>query len=223
MARARERVLAAARKAAVKRAAGDVSVADVARVAGVSWPTANRHLGGKPGLDALLGAPPVAVDPTNTRDRLLAAAARCVARDGVDGASLDAVSVEAGVTKGALYWHFDTKAALIEALVTHEVEPAASSWPDHLNAALEREPVAAALEVELAAAARDEGVRVTLGRRRSAARARLRQALGLQSDAEAVVVSALLEGLSSALRVEPELDRAALREAIRALLPPARG
>ena len=86
MSRVRERVLSAARKAAAHRAQGEVSVADVARAAKVSWPTANRHLGGKSGLDELLGAPPVTPDAANTRERLLAAAARCVARSGVDGA-----------------------------------------------------------------------------------------------------------------------------------------
>lgn len=220
MARVRERVLAAARKAAVKRAAGDVSVAEVARVAGVSWPTANRHLGGKSGLDALLGAPPQAVDPSNTHDRLLAAAARCVAQGGVDGASLDAVSVEAGVTKGALYWHFDTKAALIQALAAAaggppEGEP---TWAAQVDAQLARDGVAAALDVELAAGARDPSVRATMSARRAAERAQMVARFGLENEAQAAVLRALLDGLSLARRLDPQLDAAAIRSAIHALV-----
>lgn len=218
----RERVMAAARKAAVKRAAGEVSVADVARVAGVSWPTANRHLGGKTGLDALLGAPPVAADPANTRERLLAAAARCVAQGGVDGASLDAVSEEAGVTKGALYWHFDTKAALIEALVAQAAAPTAvTSAAAAIAHALQRDAVDAALDVELVAAARDPAVRSTLAQRRATERAHLTTALGLRgprADAEAAVVQALLDGLAAARRIEPELDTGAVAQAALDLL-----
>jgi AcrR family transcriptional regulator len=52
-----------------------------------------------------------------TRDRLLAAAARVYARSGFNGATLDDVAAEAGFTKGAVYGHFGSKENLLVALV----------------------------------------------------------------------------------------------------------
>jgi AcrR family transcriptional regulator len=53
----------------------------------------------------------------NTRTRLLEAAERVVARDGVARLTLDAVAGEAGVSKGGLLYHFPNKDALISAMV----------------------------------------------------------------------------------------------------------
>ena len=52
-----------------------------------------------------------------TRERLLAAAARVYARAGFNGATLDDVAAEAGFTKGAVYGHFGSKENLLMALV----------------------------------------------------------------------------------------------------------
>lgn len=56
-------------------------------------------------------------DPQTTRDQILQAAFRTVHEQGLNAASLDAVLARAGVTKGALYHHFDCKKALGCALV----------------------------------------------------------------------------------------------------------
>ena len=56
-------------------------------------------------------------DPERTRERLLQAAFREVYRSGYQSASLDTILAAAGVTKGALYYHFDSKEALGYALV----------------------------------------------------------------------------------------------------------
>jgi TetR/AcrR family transcriptional regulator, transcriptional repressor for nem operon len=51
-------------------------------------------------------------DPERTRGRLLKAAFKEMHRSGFRSADLDAISAKAGVTKGALYYHFDDKEAL---------------------------------------------------------------------------------------------------------------
>jgi len=56
-------------------------------------------------------------DPERTRGRLLKAAFREMHRSGFRSADLDAILAEAGVTKGALYYHFDDKEALGYAVV----------------------------------------------------------------------------------------------------------
>jgi TetR/AcrR family transcriptional repressor of nem operon len=52
-----------------------------------------------------------------TRERLLQAASREIYRVGFQSASLDSILAVAGVTKGALYYHFDSKEALGYAVV----------------------------------------------------------------------------------------------------------
>jgi TetR/AcrR family transcriptional regulator, transcriptional repressor for nem operon len=56
-------------------------------------------------------------DPERTRKRLLQAGFREVYRSGFQSASLDTLLAAAGVTKGALYYHFDSKEALGYAIV----------------------------------------------------------------------------------------------------------
>jgi TetR/AcrR family transcriptional regulator, transcriptional repressor for nem operon len=56
-------------------------------------------------------------DSERTRERLLQAASREIYRSGFQSASLDTILAVAGVTKGALYYHFDSKEALGHAVV----------------------------------------------------------------------------------------------------------
>lgn len=55
--------------------------------------------------------------PAPARDRLLAAAARVFARDGLAGATTRAIAREAGVNEVTLFRHFGSKARLITAVV----------------------------------------------------------------------------------------------------------
>jgi TetR/AcrR family transcriptional regulator, transcriptional repressor for nem operon len=56
-------------------------------------------------------------DPVRTRQRLLQAAFQEVYRSGFQGSDLEAILDRAGVTKGALYHHFENKEALGYAVV----------------------------------------------------------------------------------------------------------
>jgi len=58
-----------------------------------------------------------------TRERLLQAASREIYRSGFQSASLDTILAVAGVTKGALYYHFDSKEALGHAVVEEVIAP----------------------------------------------------------------------------------------------------
>ncbi|TWO71776.1 TetR/AcrR family transcriptional regulator [Caenimonas sedimenti] len=59
------------------------------------------------------------MDPTSTRERLLAAATQVFLRQGFAATSMDMVRQEAGVSNGSLYHHFPTKARLADALYAH--------------------------------------------------------------------------------------------------------
>jgi TetR/AcrR family transcriptional repressor of nem operon len=62
-------------------------------------------------------------DPERTRERLLQAASREIYIAGFQSASLDKILAAAGVTKGALYYHFDSKEALGYAVVEEVIGP----------------------------------------------------------------------------------------------------
>ena len=53
------------------------------------------------------------------REQILDAAARVFAREGYRGATIDAILKEAGFSKGAFYWHFQSKADLISTPVSY--------------------------------------------------------------------------------------------------------
>jgi AcrR family transcriptional regulator len=57
-----------------------------------------------------------------TTTALVEAARALFARDGYDATSLDAVAARAGVTKGAVYHHFEGKRQLFEAVFAREVD-----------------------------------------------------------------------------------------------------
>ena len=52
-----------------------------------------------------------------TRARILDAAEEVFKRQGVSRTSLADIATAAGVTRGAIYWHFENKASLFDALV----------------------------------------------------------------------------------------------------------
>jgi len=71
-------------------------------------------------------------NPERTRGRQLQAAFREIYRSGFRSADLDAILAAAGVTKGALYYHFDNKEALGHAVVDEVI---AKSYSPKVGAA----------------------------------------------------------------------------------------
>lgn len=58
-----------------------------------------------------------------TRKRILDAAEAVFQREGVSRTSLATVAIEAGVTRGAIYWHFTNKLDLFDAMVQRVLAP----------------------------------------------------------------------------------------------------
>ena len=58
-----------------------------------------------------------------TRERILDAAERVFQERGVGQTSLAEIAAEAGVTRGAIYWHFANKVALFDAMVQRVFAP----------------------------------------------------------------------------------------------------
>ena len=58
-----------------------------------------------------------------TRSHILDTAERVFERDGVSGTSLHEIAKTAGVTRGAIYWHFENKADLFNAMMERVTLP----------------------------------------------------------------------------------------------------
>ena len=61
----------------------------------------------------------MAKDPSETKRKLLSAAAIVVKEKGASQLTLEAVAKQAGVSKGGLLYHYPSKSALLSAMVTH--------------------------------------------------------------------------------------------------------
>jgi AcrR family transcriptional regulator len=59
----------------------------------------------------------------NTKDRILDAAERLFARDGIEATSLRAITTEAGVNLAAVNYHFQSKEALVWSVVARRMGP----------------------------------------------------------------------------------------------------
>lgn len=94
------------------------------------------------------------VSPEETRATVLAAAARVFARKGYEGASVADITAEAGLSRGAIYGHFENKADLfaamlrahIDADMTRDLEPDrpfdVTDFVARRGSALDRRPTA---------------------------------------------------------------------------------
>ncbi|WP_018133223.1 TetR family transcriptional regulator [Effusibacillus pohliae] len=114
----REKIFQAALELAAERPVDQITFTDIAQAAGVHWTTVRRHLGSKQDMRAFLAEKQAELGQSNadTRTRLLDAATRVFAKYGYAEATLDQVAAEAGMTKGAVYWHFSGKSDLFLAL-----------------------------------------------------------------------------------------------------------
>ena len=62
-------------------------------------------------------------DAQETRNRILDTAVEVFSRQGVAQTSLNAIAKEAGVTRGAIYWHFANKVSMFDAMIERLVCP----------------------------------------------------------------------------------------------------
>jgi AcrR family transcriptional regulator len=102
-----------------------LSIQDVAAEAGVSRQTVHHYFGGLRGLRAALAAEGIdtaSAQDEPTRDRLIDAAVRLFSRPGIGLISIESIAAEAGLTKGAVYHHFEDRAGLLRA-VARRVSP----------------------------------------------------------------------------------------------------
>jgi TetR/AcrR family transcriptional regulator len=116
----KERLIEAARMLTEVRPFDDITIEEIITSAKLSRPTFYYHFtGGKDELRAELVHRGL-LDQTPSQDTRLAifeAAVRIFARSGISAATLEDIATEAGVTRGALCWHFHSKDDLLSAIL----------------------------------------------------------------------------------------------------------
>ncbi|MGQ5523678.1 TetR/AcrR family transcriptional regulator [Chitinimonas sp. PSY-7] len=133
---ARQAALAALRTLAATVPADTLTYADIAKASNVPWQTVKRLLGPREQFAALLEG--AVAEPVDTRDRILESAARVFSQKSYLGASLDEVAADAGLTKGAVYWHFKSKNDLFFALLDSRFQV---EFDHHLPEAIEQQSI----------------------------------------------------------------------------------
>lgn len=178
------------------------------------------------------------------RQQILDAAAACFIREGFHGASIIRIAKEAGMSAGNLYHFFESKEAIIAALVQRRLDRSLDLFvqiegaEDLFQAMMERVETSleeqtnldhAAQELEiLAEAARNPAVAMIVHAADTALRQRLagiyrasRLGRGLRledEDAAIEVVTALFQGLTARAISHPELNKSGLVPLLRLAL-----
>lgn len=99
-------------------------------------------------------------DPERTRERLLQAGFREVHKSGFQSASIDAILAATNVTKGALYYHFESKEDLGHAIVEEVIAKLPRDrWLLPLQRSKDKDPIDALIGIVRAIPTRPEDVK----------------------------------------------------------------
>lgn len=118
----KERLIQATVILAGERSFDEITIEEIIKSAELSRPAFYYHFtGGKEELRAeLVNRGLLDHAPTHdTRLAILEAAVHIFARSGISAATLEDIATEAGVTRGALCWHFHSKDDLLSAIIQH--------------------------------------------------------------------------------------------------------
>jgi AcrR family transcriptional regulator len=181
------------------------------------------------------------------RERILDAAERCFIQSGFHAASMAHIAQTAGMSAGLIYRYFDSKSAIVKAIIERHLESehhkkisqlnnaeditraileTFESWrrrdDPKLNAALMLElTIESTRDPEIARAVRAKdrvlGPSITEAVRRCA-RARGVKLSTAAARSRAVVLQCLVEGLALRVVRDPKLDRATVKPALEAII-----
>lgn len=128
----REKLIALLKQLSQQQPVHEISAEVLAQAAHIPLETVLKTLGSAENYPALLAYE----QPNVTRERILAAAMTVFAQKGWQKTSLDEVATAAGMTKGAIYWHFRNKNDLFFALLDARLQRDTSPVQAEIQAAI---------------------------------------------------------------------------------------
>lgn len=125
-----------------------ITYADIANMAGVHRSTVQRFFGSKEKMRDMIRSHLMeqAHALSDTKTKILDAAEKIFAKYGFQGATLDTVAKDAGLTKGAVYWHFSSKNDLYLALCERSLRRLLQGLPEQVQAVFSSSDVEEALQ-----------------------------------------------------------------------------
>ena len=143
----KDKIIQAAEKLARKLPFDQITYAEIAKEAGVHWTTVTRHLGSKEEMKVWLKDMQAVHNESfmDTRTRIMEAGVKIFAELGYHQASLDKVAAEAGLTKGAVYWHFSSKQDLFLAILDYQLSRQLRVLPSEIEQMLKADDPVLAL------------------------------------------------------------------------------
>lgn len=234
----RNKLIGALRELAETQDVASITYAALGARTGLPWQAVRRILGGRKHFQSLLDSPNLPdaplVQAPNTRDKILASAGHVFAQKGYVAASLDNVAADAGLTKGAVYWHFSSKRELFFALLDQKCAKHEARLPALIADSMQQashplsgiqtlvvrllaeyhgDPELEALVMEFFSQTRDPSVRERLGARYRDTYARIAGLIEAGSPAmskpeaelRAMFWGAFIDGLLMAQRANPSL------------------
>ena len=127
----REKLIATLRQLAADRPVSGITPEQLSAASGVDLDTVLLTLGVAANYPALL-----ACEQNVTRERILSAAMQVFAQKGWQRSSLDEIAHAAGMTKGAIYWHFKNKNDLFFALLDARLQRDTSPVKEEIRLAI---------------------------------------------------------------------------------------
>jgi AcrR family transcriptional regulator len=145
------------------------------------------------------------------RSRIIDAGARCIARDGVTGASMAAIALEAGVSKALLHYHYHDRATLLAGIT----EQVGARLIDRERAAIDRVEETSGLDAlwSWLDAELRQGDLACLGALTLVDEGAVRQAFHAVADGRRRVATRTVERLFGQLGLSPRVPAALLAEA----------
>lgn len=220
----RDQVMTAVEKILKTKPYDQITFSEIAKEAGVHWTSVRRHFGGKLQMREWLRAKQAEESHfADTRTRILEAAQRMFAELGFANASLDKVASDAGMTKGAVYWHFSSKHDLFLALLEHSLQQQLRQLPAQIEQLfMSNDPevsLAELLQAQLDCLEQESGgsmlfLEFITSSRDPEIRAKLREVHGRIIDG----VSAMIKEMQQKGKISAHLDPNAISLAIDALL-----
>ena len=153
----RDKLIALLKQLSQQYPINEISPDMLAQSAQVTVEVVQNTLGSAQNYPALLAYE----SPNITRERILCAAMSVFSQKGWQKTSLDEVAAAAGMTKGAIYWHFRNKNdlffGLLDARLQRDISPVQNEIQAAINLAQQGEPLTAMTELFSQAWSRSAG------------------------------------------------------------------